>query len=179
MTPDVYSYSVNPFYPPHDSWFQIPVLLLSLVKVGEGFVLYHFADTLGIVTLIPWAYLFLVACIIELREMIVARRLQVLDGEIDIIVGPFPSISQLAESPPRSWVVIGAPRNPRKTIWWKAAWVLGALICPFVTGFTYLSLAQQTNEIVVLWLMLQALWLLGRMLVHQRSLACQYPWPHL
>jgi hypothetical protein len=163
MTPDMYSYGTNPFYPPHNPWFQILVLLLSLVKVGEGFLLYRFAGTLGIVTLIPWAYFFLVACIIELREIIVAGRPQVLDGEIDIIVGPFPSILQ---SPRRSWIVIGAPRNPRKTIWWKAAWILGALICPFVTGFTYLSLAQQTNEIVMLWLMFQALWLVGRMLVH-------------
>ena len=166
LTPNVYLYSANPFYPPHNPSFQIPVLLLSLVKIGEGFILHHFAGTLGIVTLIPWAYFFLVACIIELREIIVARRPQVLDGEIDIIVGPFPSISQLAESRPRSWVVIGAPRNPRKTMWWKTAWVLGALICSFVTGFTYLSLAQQTNEIVMLWLMFQVLWLLGRMLVH-------------
>ena len=166
MTPDVYLYSVNPFYPPHDPWFQIPVLLLSLAKVGEGFVLYHFAGALGIVTLVPWAYFFLVACIIELREIIVARRPPVFDGEIDTIVGQFPSMTQLAESPPRSWVVIGAPRNPRKAIWWKAAWVLGALICPLVTGFTYLSLAQQTNEIVMLWLMFQGLWLLGRILVH-------------
>ena len=166
MTPDVYLYSVNPFYPPHNPWFQIPVLLLSLAKVGEGFVLYHFAGTLGIVTVIPWAYFFLVACIIELREIVVARRPQVLDGEIDIIVGQFPSMTQPAESRPQSGVIIGAPRNPRKTIWWKAAWVLGALICPFVTGLTYLSLAQQTNEIVMLWLMFQAVWLLGRMLVH-------------
>jgi hypothetical protein len=166
MTPDVYLYGVKPFYPPHNPWFQIPVLLLSLVKVGEGFVLYHFAGTLGIVTLIPWAYFFLVACIIELHEIIVARRPQVLDEEIDIIVGRFPTITQLAESSLQSRVVIGAPRNPRKAIWWKAAWILGALICPLVTGFTYLFLAQQTNKIVMLWLMFQALWLLGRMLVH-------------
>ena len=167
-TPDVYLYSANPFYPPHDPWFQILALLASLAKVVEGLTLYYFAGTLtlSIVTLIPWAYFFLVACIIELREIIVARRSPVFDGEIDIIVGQFPSMTQLAESPPQSWVVIGAPRNPRKTIWWKAAWALGALICPLVTGFTYLSLAKQTNEIVMLWLMFQGFWLLGRMLVH-------------
>ena len=166
ITPDVYFYSVNPFYPPHDPWFQIPILLLSLAKVGEGLVLWRLGGTIGIITLIPWAYFFLVACIIEAREMIVARKPPVLDGEIDIIVGRFPSMTQVAESPSQCWVVIGAPRNPRKTIWWKAAWALGALICPFVTGFTYLSLSQQTNEIVMLWLIFQALWLLGRMLVH-------------
>ena len=166
MTPDVYSYSVNPFYPPHDPWFQIPILLLSLAKLGEGLVLWRLGGTIGPITLIPWAYFFLVACIIETREVIVARRPPVLDGEIDIIVGQFPNMTQSTESPPRTRIVIGAPRNPRKTIWWKAAWVLGALICPVVTGLTYVSLAQQTNEIVMLWLMFQALWFIGRMLVH-------------
>ncbi|EDR02016.1 uncharacterized protein LACBIDRAFT_332786 [Laccaria bicolor S238N-H82] len=166
MAPDVYLYSVNPFYPPHDSWFQIPVLLLSLAKVGEGLVLWLLAGNIGIVTVIPWAYFFLVACIVETQEMIVARRPPVLDGKVDIIIGRFPSLIQHTESPQRSWVIIGAPRNPRKTIWWKAAWALGAVICTFVTGLTYLSLAQQTNEIVMLWLMFQALWLVGRMLVH-------------
>ena len=166
MTPDVYSYSVDPFYPPHDPWFQIPILLLSLAKVGEGLVLWRLGGAIGIITLIPWAYFFLVACIVEAREIIVAKGPPVLDGEIDIIVGQFPNMTQFAESPPRTRIIIGAPRNPRKAIWWKAAWILGALICPFVTGFTYLSLAQQTNEIVMLWLMFQALWLIGRMLVH-------------
>lgn len=169
MTPDVYLYSVNPFYPPHEPWFQIPVLLLSLAKVGEGLVLWLLAGNIGIVTLIPWAYFFLVACVVETHEMIVARRPPVLHGKIDIIIGQFPSLTQHTESPRRSWVVIGAPRNPRKTMWWKALWALGALICPFVTGFTILSLAQQTNEIVLLWLMFQALWLLGRMLVHHSA----------
>jgi hypothetical protein len=166
MTPDVYLYSVNPFYPPHDSWFQIPVLLLSLAKVGEGLVLWRLAGNIGIVTLIPWAYFFLVACVVEAREMIVTRRPPVLDGELDIIVGQFPNMKQITESSPRTRIVIGAPRNPRKAIWWKAAWALGSLICLLVTGFTYLSLAQQTNEIVMLWLMFQAFWLLGRTLVH-------------
>jgi len=169
MTPDVYLYSVNPFYPPHDSWFQISVLLLSLAKVGEGLVLRRLAGNIGIVTLIPWAYFFLVACIVEAREIIVARRPPVLDGEFDIIVGQFPNMKQITESSPRTRIIIGAPRNPRKAIWWKAAWALGALICLLVTGFTYLSLAQQTNEIVVLWLMFQAFWFLGRILVHNSA----------
>ena len=166
MTPDVYLYSVNPFYPPHDPWFQIPILLLSLAKVGEGLVLWQFAGSLGIITLVPWAYFFLVACIIEAHEMVRARRPHVLDGEIDIIVEQFPNITQLTESPRRTRVIIGAPRNPRKTVWWKAAWVVGALICPPVTGFTYLSLARQSNEIVMLWLIFQAIWFVGRMLVY-------------
>jgi len=178
-TPDVYLYSANSFYPSHNPWFQIPVLLLSLAKVGEGLVLWRLAGNIGIVTLIPWAYFFLLACIIETHEMIVARRPPVLDGKIDIIVGQFPSLTQLAESPQRSWVVIGAPRNPRKTMWWKAAWALGALICTFVTGFTYLSLAQQTNEIVMLWLMFQAFWFLGRILVHSAESPRQAMAPRL
>ena len=169
MTPDVYLYSVNPFYPPHDPWFQIPVLLLSLAKVGEGLVLWRLAGNIGIVTVIPWAYFFLVACFVEASEMIVARRPPVLDGELDIIVGQFPNMTQITESSPRTRIVIGAPRNPRKAILWKVAWVLGALICLLVTGFTYLSLAQQTNEIVMLWLMFQTFWLLGRISVHHSA----------
>lgn len=168
-------FSSNPFYPPHNPSFQIAVLSLSLVKLGEGLILHHFAGALGIVTLIPWAYFSFAAFVIILYEKIVARRPQVLDGKIDIIIGPLP---QLAEPPSQSRLVIGAPRNPKKSKWWKAVWGLGALICPLVTGYTYLSLAQQTNEIVLLWLMFQALWWLGRMLVHHYAESAKQPIAH-
>ncbi|KIK06053.1 hypothetical protein K443DRAFT_3365 [Laccaria amethystina LaAM-08-1] len=151
MTPDVYLYGVKPSIPLtiHGFKFQSSSSVLSKLERASSYT----------TLLAPSALLLLFLGL-------VARRPQVLDEEIDIIVGQFPTMTQLAESSLQSRVVIGAPRNPRKAIWWKAAWILGALICPLVTGFTYLFLAQQTNEIVMLWLMFQALWLLGRMLVH-------------
>ena len=163
-TLSIYTYAPYTFLRQHKPRLQVCVLALSLSKLGEAFALRVYgAGFLALSVTIPWAYFFVVAVLLEAREFYLARRPEELDGYVDILTGQLPS---MAQSGGVRIIIIGAPSNPRTSVWWRMIWAVGAFVCTSSLIVTYILMRQQTNDIVFVWAGFQVSWMIVRMCVY-------------
>jgi len=163
-TLSVYTYAPYTFPRQHNPRFQFGILALSLLKLGEVFALRVCgAGLLALSVTIPWAYFFAVAMLLEGREFYLARRPEELDGHVDILAGQLPSMTQSGGA---RRIIIGAPRNPRTSMWWRMIWAVGAFVCTLSLIITYMLMRQQTNDIVLVWVGFQVFWMIARMAIY-------------
>jgi len=115
--PSVYTYAPHLFYRWHNPRFQISFLALSLFKLGECLVLWaKGGGFLGILTALPWTYFFVVATLLEISELFLARKPEELDGHLDILTGQLPTMTRSGGA---RRVIIGALRDPRASVWYQ------------------------------------------------------------
>lgn len=160
----VYTYTPYTFYRHHHIHFQITVLALSVLKLGELFALRAYGGgTLMVIVIFPWAYFFAVAVFLEAREILLAHKPEALNGHLDILAGRLPSMTY---SRGTRKIILGAPCNPRTSLWWRIVWAVGAVVCLSSLILTYIFLKQQANEVVLLWTGFQLSWMLARLCVY-------------
>ena len=160
----IYTYAPYTFLRQHNPRFHVSVTSLSLLKLGEAFVLRVYgAGLLALSVIIPWAYFFVVAVLLEAREFHLARRPEELDGHVDILAGQLPS---MAQSGGVRRIIIGASPNPRTSVWWRMIWAVGAFVCTSSLVVTYMLMRQQTDNIVLIWAGFQVTWMIGRTCVY-------------
>lgn len=162
-TLSVYTYTPYTFHR-HHAYFQISVLALSVLKLAEVFALRAYGGgLLVVIVLFPWAYFFVVAIFLEAREILLAHKPEVLDGHLDILAGRLPSITCSGGT---GKIILGAPRNPRTSLWWRIIWAVGAIVCLSSLVLTYMFMKRQTSQVVLLWTGFQLSWMLARLCVY-------------
>jgi len=160
----VFTNADYPFFRRHNKPFQISALLFSLAKFGEIHVLWGCGGgLLGLVTALPWAYFLVAATFVEIRELLLGRAPESVIGCLDIIAGRCPTVDQPGGA---RKVILGATHNPRRSLWWRLVWGMGALLCATSVCLTYFLLGQQPGRTVVIWTCFQILWLLIRIFVY-------------
>ncbi|KDR73984.1 hypothetical protein GALMADRAFT_250714 [Galerina marginata CBS 339.88] len=159
----IHTFHAYPFFRTHKMRFQIAVLGLSLFKRFEIFFLLTYGGILmGLLSAIPFTLSFLSATIVEIRDITVSRRPMDVDGHVDLVAGTLPTTKQLGG--PRK-VVLGAMKNPRTTIWWRAFWALNAILQTTSLVVSYLLLGQQETRIVLAWAAFQLAWVTLRIFI--------------
>jgi hypothetical protein len=126
-------------------------------------------------------YFFVVAMFLEARELYLARWPEDADGHVDILAGRLPT---MAHSGGVRKIIIGAPRNPRTSVWWRMIWAVGAFVCTLCLILTYMLMRQQTNNIVFIWAGFQVSWMFVRIGVYHfepsdvvtRRMLAERPW---
>ena len=162
----VYTYPSYPYYRQHHVKFQLLMLGLSLLKVGECFVLWWLLGSplLSLATAIPWMYFFIVAVLVEVDDLNKTQITQDPDSYIDMLSGQLPRITHAGAGGTRK-VILGASQDTRNTARWKIIWGLGALVCLPNIIFTYIVLSHESNYILSIWVSFQILWTFVRIIV--------------
>ena len=162
----VYTYPSYPYYRQHHVKFQLLMLGLSLLKVGECFVLWWLSGSplLSLATAIPWMYFFIVAVLVEVDDLNKTQITQDPDSYIDMLSGQLPRITHAGAGGTRK-VILGASQDTRNTARWKIIWGLGALVCLPNIIFTYIVLSHESNYILSIWVSFQILWTFVRIIV--------------
>ena len=158
----VYAYASYPFFRTHDSRFQLQALAFSLVKVAE--VYYEWingARLLALASTVPYSFFFIVATIIECREIILAK-IPADVGSIDYLVGALPTCKKIGGG---RKLALGVSANPRTSIWWRLIWTIGALLYTGSLVMTYFLLNQQGAQFVLVWAGFQLTWVVFRILI--------------
>ncbi|KAE9402482.1 hypothetical protein BT96DRAFT_547364 [Gymnopus androsaceus JB14] len=153
-------FSQHDFFTPSNYRVKMTLIMLSLAKIAEIQVLWtRGSPALAITTALPWSFFFLVGV-----AVLIAGRYSSDDiGPIDLLMGQLPSIKRTGG---HRVVVLGVHRNPRRSVWWRVAWSIGALVCTGSILFTYAILSSQPSVVVILWAGFQIFWLVARIIVH-------------
>ncbi|KAF8810446.1 hypothetical protein BYT27DRAFT_7186519 [Phlegmacium glaucopus] len=140
----VYAYAPYQYYPQHHVKFQLLMLGLSLLKVGECFALWWLSGGpfLSLVTAFPWLYFLIVAVIVEASDLSKIRIPQDPDSYIDMISGHLPRMTPAGAGGTRK-IILGVSQNTRTRTRWKII-----------------------NKVLSLWLSFQVLWTFLRIVVH-------------
>lgn len=159
----IYAYADYTYFRVHQTRFQVIAIGLSLLKLTETMVLVSYdAALLAAITTLPWAYFFIVAVILEIHEIRLGRKPELEEGEMDILTGTLPTVTQ--PGGPKK-IILGMVGNPRHTVWWGLLWGIGALLCTFCLVMTYFIMGQQNQGVSFLWLCFQLVWTLARMIL--------------
>jgi hypothetical protein len=135
-------------------------LVASLLKAIEICVLWRVnATILGWLSALPWLYFFFCGTMLLLFRLSRGYRKDHRNGRIDIIAGELPTARTRGG---RRKILLDAPRNCRNNYLWTAIWIIGALTGPISLVACYISLGNQTAEVIYIWAGFQALWLLLR-----------------
>ena len=163
----VYTYPPYQYYRQHHVKFQLLMLGLSLLKVGECFALWWLSGSplLSLVTALPWMYFFIVAVIVEVDDLNKTRIPQDPDSYVDMLSGQLPRMTHAGAGGTRK-IILGVPQNTRNTAPWKIMWAMGALVCLPNIIFTYIVLSYESNKILSTWVFFQVLWTFVRIIVH-------------
>lgn len=160
----VFTYADYRYTRLHSVRFQSIAIILSLGKLIECFVVTIYGGgLLGISTAVPWAYFFMFAVYLETQEIILRKRPEDPEGELDIIAGRLPTTSQPGGT---RKILLGVASNPRTMTWWRSIWALGAVVSTISLLLTYFLLGQQTKQVVYMWAGFQVFWMGARVLVH-------------
>ncbi|KAJ7288887.1 hypothetical protein C8J57DRAFT_956726, partial [Mycena rebaudengoi] len=160
----VFTYGNYTFFRHRDTRFQVPVMLLSMAKMIEAYVLWRKgAALLGLVSATPWLFFFSGAIIMELSEHQLLRRPEPELGPVDIVAGELPIVSR---SGGYRKVILGVADNPRRLPIWRLFWVGGAMVSTSSIALMYVLLGQLTPSAVLFWAGFQLLWLGIRILVY-------------
>ena len=164
----VYTYPLYQYYRQHHVKFQLLMLGLSLLKVGEYFALWWLSGSplLSLATAIPWMYFFFVAVIVEVDDLNKTRIPQDHDSHVDMLSGQLPRMTHAGAGGSTRKIILGASQITRNTAWWKIMWGMGALVCLPNTVFTYIVLSYESNYILSIWVSFQVLWTFVRIIVH-------------
>ncbi|KAF8810451.1 hypothetical protein BYT27DRAFT_7336684 [Phlegmacium glaucopus] len=163
----VYTYAPYQYYPQHHMKFQLLMLGLSFLKVGECFALWWLSGgpLLSLATALPWMYFIIVAVIVEVSDLNKTRTLQDPDSYIDMVSGHLPKMTPAGAGGERK-IILGVSQNARTTARWKIMWGIGVLVCLPTVVFTYTVLSHESNKVLFLWLFFQFLWTFVRIIVH-------------
>lgn len=160
----VFTYADSRYTRVHNARFQVIALVLSLAKIIECFTISTYGGGfLGVTTAIPWVYFFIAAVYLEAQEIILRRKPEDPEGDLDIISGRLPTTSQPGGS---RKILLGVASNFRTMTSWRSVWAMGALVSTISLLLTYFLLGQQTKEIVYIWAGFQVLWMAIRILIH-------------
>ncbi|KAJ7147020.1 hypothetical protein C8R44DRAFT_758615 [Mycena epipterygia] len=146
--------------------FQVPVLLLSVSKLVEVYVLrMHGASLLlRMVSAMPWIFFFLGAIVMETHEFLLGRKREPEFGERDIIAGQLPMAGRRGGI---RKIVVGGPEDPRATtLTWRLFWAVGAAVSAASIILSYVAMAQEPRATIFIWTGFQLLWLGVRILVY-------------
>ena len=165
----------------HQRWKDWLALLLSLAKVSEITALWlcGSGNLLLIFTSLPWAYGF--SCGLLLLRAGLSRD-QDSTVQTDIISGQLPSPLHQGAC---GKVVIGMPRNCRRSRAWKFTWTFYTVVTLVSVIGTFVVLGRNNAKSIYTWMAFQALWLLGRAVVFyfvesaagtRQGLAIGTPW---
>ncbi|KAF8810452.1 hypothetical protein BYT27DRAFT_7240728 [Phlegmacium glaucopus] len=163
----VYTYAPYQYYPQHHVKFQLLMLGLSFLKVGECLTfwwLFH-RPLLSLATALPWMYFLIVAVVVEASDLSKTRIAQDPDSHIDMVSGHLPRMTPAGAGGTRK-IILGVSQNARTTARWKIMWGIGVLVCLCTILFTYTVLSHESNEVLSLWLFFQLLWTFVRIIVH-------------
>ena len=155
------------YYRQHHVKFQLIMLGLSLLKVGECFALWWLSGNalFSLTTAFPWMYFFIVAVIVEIDDLNKTRRQQDPDSNVDMLSGQLPRMMHGGAGGTRK-IILGLSQNTRNTVRWKIIWGIGVLICLPTIILTYMVLSHESNEILSMWFSFQVLWTFVRIIVH-------------
>lgn len=135
-------------------------ILLSLIKVVEVYVLYHYGSRkLCWVTGINWIFFFMSAIIIQLAGYGREHDDQADCCCLDIVAGRLPLPQVIGEE---RKVLLGVPINVRKSLLWRLTWIAGSIVCTSSLIASYLVLKEEPRNRVYMWLGFQGFWLLMR-----------------
>lgn len=145
----------------HKAWKDTVVLSLSLGKLIEVIVLrLSGANLLCYFTALPWAYGFLCGSLLALASH--CRDRYTLQAQTDIIAGQLPSPLHRGGS---GNVIIGMPRNCRRSLAWKLTWWFYWPIALAGILSTFIVLGRNEAIVIYLWMGFQTTWLLARTFV--------------
>jgi hypothetical protein len=163
----VYSYPPYKYYRRHHVKFQLLMLGLSLLKVGEFIALWWLSGSpsLSLATALPWMYFFIVAVIVEVNDINNTRIPQDPDTYVDMLSGQLPRMTH-AGAGGRPKIILGVYQNTRNSARWKIMWGMGVLVCLPNLVFTYIVLSYASNKILFMWVSFQFLWTFVRIIVH-------------
>lgn len=151
-------YMFHPYdcFPHHNLAFQTTALGLSLLKLTEAYYLFlHGGPMFGLLSAIPFTFSFIVAVIVEIQDIFASRRPMSVDGHVDIVVGSPPTTQQ--PGGPRK-VVLGALKNPKTTLWWKAYYSVNAALQVASLFIYYQLFGQEQLQLVLVWAGFQIAW---------------------
>lgn len=159
----VFTYADYPFVPNFRARFQFSALLLSLLKLLEGYFLWKQGGyDLAYATTIPWCYFFITAVVLQIHTSFAKAD----SGQLDILAGQLPAVKQAGGS---RKIVLGAVENPRDSLWWRISWVVGACVSTGALLLSYIIVERSPQHIVRIWGFFQVLWLGLRGLFYQFS----------
>jgi hypothetical protein len=151
------------FYPPHYPRFQIMLLVLSLLKCFEIYILVlEGGPMVGLLSGVPFVFSFISGVCLQINDFVSSRRPVAVDGHLDFVAGTIPSTKRLGGS---RKVFLGALKNKRRGPWWKIFWITTGILQTVSIVILYFALGQQKTEFVLTWAGFQLVWVILRILI--------------
>ncbi|KAI1748185.1 hypothetical protein F4782DRAFT_381134 [Xylaria castorea] len=137
------------------------LILLSLVKLGEVFWLWKWGShVLWITTMIPWAWGFLVAVILQLIGL---SRDDPQEDTVDIVTGTLPTPLSVGE---HGLILLGTPSNVRRAYLRRVLMGVGVPFNTVPLFVTFLKIQNEGRAVSYLWVAFQTLWLVCRGIIY-------------
>jgi hypothetical protein len=162
--PTVYMYYHYAFFHTHHLRFQVSMLFLSLLKSLEIYTLFTEGGILlGLLSGVPFFFSFASGVCLEANDIMRAHRPVEVDSHLDMVTAsPLPTTKHLGG--PKK-VVLGAPMNPRRGLWWKFFWIMTGILQTITVILSYVLLGQRTSRVVLIWAGFQLFWVVMRILI--------------
>lgn len=150
-------------------------ILVTLLKVPELYVLYHFgARGVLLAMTVTWIYFFAAAVILQYMQLSRGYEKHA-HTDVDVLAGNMPMLGRPAG---QFRILLGAPGNFRHHILWKLTWLVGGVINTASLVICYFLLSSCPSRVVIAWTAFQVLWVLSRSIFfHVGSEKLIYPTP--